>query len=271
VADKNTQDAKSKICDRAKGRSLITVVVCTYNQEAFIGRCLDSLAKQAPASLPFRILLIDNASSDRTVPIAKKHPLFSSHRCAIIVNKKNYRLSYACNQALQEIATPYYVRLDGDDYFSSDAMRCMEKEISAGPENDVIIFQHWDEWGAKRKKVCSKKGDLFSWIAAGTVFKTRAVKSVGGYSRQYWEEYDLYLKLLEKGCRFAVSARCFYHYRRGHASMTSDSRLKRNGLASLLKKWGAQVINKYGNSKRLFAYYAQKGESDGERQKRSSK
>src|SRR5262245_43747481 len=59
---------------------LLTVVVLTYNEEANLPACLDSLS-----SLPCDVLVVDSGSTDRTVEIARQagatvlvHP-FESH------------------------------------------------------------------------------------------------------------------------------------------------------------------------------------------------
>jgi glycosyltransferase involved in cell wall biosynthesis len=46
---------------------MITVIVPAYNEEVLIGRCLESLAAQVP--LPDEIVVVDNASTDRTPQI----------------------------------------------------------------------------------------------------------------------------------------------------------------------------------------------------------
>jgi glycosyltransferase involved in cell wall biosynthesis len=49
---------------------MITVIVPAYNEEKLIGACLESLAAQTP--LPDEILIVNNASTDRTPEIAEQ-------------------------------------------------------------------------------------------------------------------------------------------------------------------------------------------------------
>lgn len=58
--------------DRTPGPMRIAIIVCAYNEEAYIGPCLQALVAQQ--RLPDEILVVDNASDDRTGDIAKAVP-----------------------------------------------------------------------------------------------------------------------------------------------------------------------------------------------------
>jgi glycosyltransferase involved in cell wall biosynthesis len=53
-------------------RSSISVIVCAHNEERFLAGCLHSLLAQT--RLPDEILVINNASSDRTRDVALAIP-----------------------------------------------------------------------------------------------------------------------------------------------------------------------------------------------------
>ena len=71
----------------------------------------------------------------------------------------------------------------------------------------------------------------------------------------FWEEYDLYIKLLEAGNKYKISPHRIYYYCRGDRSMTQDEKKKREGLEKLQKKWGDKTLNRYGNFKKILEYY----------------
>ena len=54
------------------GLSRVSIVIPAYNEERYIGACLDSIAAQSQA--PFEVIVVDNNSSDRTAEIAAKYP-----------------------------------------------------------------------------------------------------------------------------------------------------------------------------------------------------
>ena len=58
-------------------------------------------------------------------------------------------------------------------------------------------------------------------VAAGKLLPTGLVRRLGGYRKLFWEEIDLYLRLLESGeVRTAHVSRPLYRYRVGRGGMT---------------------------------------------------
>lgn len=48
----------------------VTVLLCAYNEEAFLSRTLDTLLAQ-DARFPYEIVVVDNNSTDRTADVAR--------------------------------------------------------------------------------------------------------------------------------------------------------------------------------------------------------
>ena len=71
----------------------ISVIIPTYNQEKFIGRCLRSLLDQSHERFNYEIIVIDDASQDKTLYALN---LFKED-IKIILNKKNKGLPYSIN------------------------------------------------------------------------------------------------------------------------------------------------------------------------------
>ncbi len=51
----------------------ISLVICAYNEEKYIGKCLEAAIKNSDGKF-FEIIVINNASTDRTKEIAEKYP-----------------------------------------------------------------------------------------------------------------------------------------------------------------------------------------------------
>ena len=239
-----------------KGQKLLTILICCYKAEKHLKQCLNSLLRQRGIFPFYEILFINDYSPDRSLSIAQSYSkLLENFR--IINNKNNLGVVKSCNLALRSIGTPFFMRLDADDFLSPAALGKITQELRANAKNDFIVFQRWDINGENLKRV-KTSNDIFSWIAVGTVFRTQAVRSVGGYSNEFWEEYDLYLKLLDKSAQYKISPFRIYYYRRGHSSMTSDSRQSKDGFSRLFKKWGRGFINRHGNIAGALQYYGVK-------------
>lgn len=232
---------------------LLTVLICCYNAGNFLSECLDSLAVQkAPRSL-YKILFINDGSTDGSYSVARSYRERLTN-CTFINNKQNTGLINCCNRGLGIINTPFVMRLDADDYLSADALEKAIGELQASAQADVIVFKRWDLLG---EKILSPRvtSDIYTWIAGGALFHIKAARSVGGYSKEYWEEYDFYLKLLASGARYRISPHRIYFYRRGEASMTSDVEKNKQGLDTLAAKWGMSALRRFGNPDKVRAYY----------------
>ena len=236
----------------AGSRDVLTIIICCYNGSAFIDECLGSLIKQTVKDA-FRVLFVNDGSTDDSLKKARGMAR-GIKNINFIENSHAQGLVKSCNKALGLVDTPYFVRLDADDYFSADAVKDIYEELNTAREKDFIIFKRWDISAGGIEEV-RYEDDMYTWIAAGTVFKTEPVKAAGGYSNEYWEEFDLYIKLLEAGCRQMVSARRTYYYRRTHSSMTKDPEKNLRGFETLLKKWGIGTLQKYGDIKKAMSYY----------------
>jgi len=233
--------------------SALTILICCYNAGGLLKKCLDSLIAQDAPSSQYKIVFVDDASTDGSFKKAQEYAK-QLENFTIIKNKQNRGLVDSCNRALSVIDTPYFMRLDADDYLSGDAVRRISEELGSSAGEDFVVFKKWDVWNKSIKKV-ETGNDIYTWIASGTVFNTHAVRSVGGYSDEYWEEYDLYIKLSEAGYRYRISPYHIYHYRRGHGSMTQDREKNKKGFESLAKKWNSEILNKYGNLRKILEYY----------------
>jgi rhamnosyltransferase len=53
---------------------LASIIIPTKNEEVNIGRCLEAVLQQS-VDFPFEVLVIDSGSRDRTVEVARKHPV----------------------------------------------------------------------------------------------------------------------------------------------------------------------------------------------------
>lgn len=252
---KLTKSTKRKLRKNNRTKHLLTVVVCCYNQERFIGDCLVSLFQQQNRGF-FEVIIVDDGSTDATLDRIREYSRGMPH-CRIIYTKNNQGLVYSCNKALQKIHTPYFVRLDADDYLTQDAMEVIAQALRI-VKKDFYVFSRYDVIGKKKRKI-SVTSDMYTWVAGGVVFKTDRVKKLGGYSNEFWEEYDLYLKLLTAGATFKHFQKPIYCYRRSPQSMTSNTKNKHEGLIRLKKKWGEETLQQYGDYKRIIRYYQQRG------------
>ena len=114
----------------------ISAVVITYNEELFIGKCLESLADIAD-----EIIVVDSYSTDSTEEICNKYNVrFIKHEFEGYVEQKNFAISLA--------SWPYVLSLDGDEALSEDLKKSILK-IRENFEYDGYYFNRLTNYCGK--------------------------------------------------------------------------------------------------------------------------
>ena len=121
----------------------ISVIVCAYNEEAYIGPCLHSLVSQS--RLPDEIIVIDNASSDRTGLVARQ---VAGVR---VVDEPRKGLVIARERGRQEARGDVLVYVDADCRAPKAWLERIERRF-AGDARLIALsgnyrFYDWDWWG----------------------------------------------------------------------------------------------------------------------------
>lgn len=115
-------------------QSLISVIIPIYKVEPYLEHCIDSVLKQAYASL--EIILVDDGSPDNCPKIcdeyAQKDPRIK------VIHKENGGLSDARNAGLDICTGDYIFFLDSDDWISKDCIQILEETAKAN-DYDIIV------------------------------------------------------------------------------------------------------------------------------------
>ncbi|MDW8215510.1 MAG: glycosyltransferase family 2 protein [Roseiflexaceae bacterium] len=102
----------------------VTIALITYNSAAYIQECLHSVRAAAPG---VRVLIVDNASTDGTVEIVRRH--FPEY--TLIALPQNIGHSAACNLALQHTETAWVLFLDHDTIVPADWLQPLLETAAA--------------------------------------------------------------------------------------------------------------------------------------------
>ena len=106
--------AADQVAEASSGRPLFSVVIPSYNRATHVGRCLESIVDQASKDL--EVLVVDNASTDRTVEVAQEFADKLDLR--IIVNDVNRERSFSRNRGAELARGRFIMFLDSDDRLS---------------------------------------------------------------------------------------------------------------------------------------------------------
>lgn len=119
----------------------VSVCVITYNQERFIGRCLQSIADQE-TDFHFDIIVGVDPSADKTAEIvssfAKRYPdrfkpLF--HEECLAIGCNNYRVTH------QAATGEYVAHIDGDDVMLPGKLQAQADFLDQHPECSLVAHK----------------------------------------------------------------------------------------------------------------------------------
>lgn len=101
--------SKLKLCGRAQGRALISVVIASYNAAKTLDQAIESILANAYQYVD--ILVIDGGSKDRTIDILRKH----DKKLAYWESAPDNGIYHALNKGLTHAADGSYVLILGAD------------------------------------------------------------------------------------------------------------------------------------------------------------
>lgn len=107
----------------------LSVVIVTWNSESWITQCLDALPA-ACDGLQFEVLVIDNASSDRTVHLIEK---LENNGCRLMRSDRNLGFAAAVNRSIRESKGRYVLLLNPDCVAEPGSFTTLVEHLEAEP------------------------------------------------------------------------------------------------------------------------------------------
>lgn len=104
----------------------LSIIIPVYNEENYIGGCLDSIAGQTLKSL--EVLVVDNNSTDRTVEIARKYPFVK------ILKEKRQHQVFAQATGFNAASGEIFGRIDADSILPPDWVTKVTKAFAGDPK-----------------------------------------------------------------------------------------------------------------------------------------
>jgi glycosyltransferase involved in cell wall biosynthesis len=198
--------------------TVLTVIICTYNRALILGDCLGSLCEQTISAEHFRLLVVDNNSTDNTRDIAAQFMAKLLNLQYILEPAQG--LSHARNRGLREARTEWVAFLDDDAKASPGWVQSILNTIEAG-DFDCFggPYVAWHRFGPKPAWVeedfatylgPGRYGELgrFHIPGGNCAFKKNLAEAAGGFPGglgmagkkcAYGEETYLFRKMQENG------------------------------------------------------------------------
>ncbi len=130
----------------------VSVIVPVYNVEAYLEKCLDSLANQTLKEI--EIIVVNDGSPDNSQKIIdkfeKKYPTIKGY------TKTNGGVSSARNYGISLSTGEYIAFVDGDDYVNADMYEKMYQKAKQGNYDIVVCDLNYVYEDGSIKRVSSK-------------------------------------------------------------------------------------------------------------------
>ncbi len=230
-----------------KNRASFTVLMCTHYKDDpyLLEKSIESVFKNS-IKPNFFILTIDGSIPELNEKVIKK--ISNKYPIKLNIIEKNIGLALALNNALNLVKTEWVARADSDDINLYDRF---EKQLELTNKNFDVIGTNILEIDKNgnlpkltkdlpvRDKDIRKYLRLRNPINHMTVFyKTKIIKSVGGYPNIYLrEDYGLWAKLAKKGAVFHNIDEILVHVNGGH-----NLYRRRKGLKNALAESRLQLL-----------------------------
>lgn len=132
---------------------MISVLVCTYNQEKYLTQAIDSILMQK-CSEPFEILIGDDCSTDDTGKIADDYQFRYPDKVRVVRPEKNGGASYNIIGLVNSAKGEYLSICDGDDYWlRNDVLQKQYDSFKSNPDVGMVC--------AKAKCYIQEKGEFY--------------------------------------------------------------------------------------------------------------
>lgn len=177
----------------------ITLVITNYNREKYIDRAIRSCLSQLVLRRTIEVIVVDDNSTDGSADVIKE---FESE-IRSFSNDRNLGVAASSNVGLRHAHGVYWMRVDADDFLNAYAAAFMASILDENPDFSFVYCDHYrvDKRGAKVEKIKLNSREALFEHGAGVLFRTEALREIGGYddSLRNCEDYDLLLRLKKTG------------------------------------------------------------------------
>ncbi len=195
---------------------LVSIVVTCHNYGRFLTEAIESaLAQTYPRC---EVIVVDDGSTDDSLEVANRY----RDRVTVIA-QEHAGVERACNRALEETSGEYVTRLDADDIFEPTYVEELLARLNRTPDAAYAYCQprtFGAQTGLHRTFPFSPFVMVLrtNFVNGSALTRRGRLLAAGGYSEDLAEhaneDWDLWLKLLERGWRGTYVRKPLLRWRR---------------------------------------------------------
>jgi len=177
----------------------VSIIIPAFNEEKYIGDCLNSIFKSDYPSDSFEVILIDNGSSDKTISIAKQYPIH-------IYIKKDIKVGALRNLGVSHAAGEYIIFIDSDCTVDTDWISIGIKRLEDNSKlvlGGQYLMRENPSWLEKYWVLNNSRTQIYqTTLVGGSIFIPKSTfLSVAGFDEKInsGEDSDLTYRLRSDG------------------------------------------------------------------------
>ncbi len=219
---------------------MLTVNVITYNHGPWIRQCLDSILSQKTKK-GFIVRIFDDCSTDCTTDICESYVQKYPDKVFLYRAKHNLGPRYNPLRSYQDISTPYYLYIEGDDYrldvhgFQKqiDALEqhpecsfCAAKTVNL--ENGQLKHSHPAlPRGIYDKAFVLENPSTYKYANLGTrIVRTDCIDIIHGKEEYFLWDISQYYELIDKGNMYFIDEEYMVYRMTGYGVSTGKNGLE---------------------------------------------
>ena len=213
----------------------VSILIATYNEDKYIGRCLRSLLNQALPQSFYEILVINDGSTDRTKYALELFQKPNDKYFKVITNKENLGLPASLNIGIKASSGEYIVRVDSDDYVNQNFLSVLSYYLDIYKDCGAVACDYM--LVDKDENILEIIKSNETPIACGIMFRKSNLLDIGLYDSKFrcFEDEDLRIRFTKK-YRIHNLNLPLYRYRKHENNMTNDKVLLSNYEKLLIEK-----------------------------------
>jgi glycosyltransferase involved in cell wall biosynthesis len=181
---------------------MLSLIVPAHNEEQLLGRTLEAILRSAVGAGPFEVIVVDDASTDRTGSIAAEFG-------ARVVRVEHRQIAATRNSGARAARGELFFFIDADTVVNPAAIRAACQAVQRGAVGGgfVIRFDEHLPLGWRLAYTMCIPIMRRGWVLGGAcLFCTRAAFArVGGFDERYFASEEVhFIRALERQGRVVV-------------------------------------------------------------------
>jgi len=176
-------------------KPILSVIIPAHNEEAFIGKCLDSLSKQTLEKKYFEVIVVNNASKDGTAKIARKYNVR-------VINENKKSVVLARQKGVDVAKGEIIVSGDADTTYPPNWLKKIKSDFDRSQRLIAVagwiyytqtptVFNIFNAMNQEINLFLQKYTGRFPIAyAANLAFRKSALAAIGGYPKHLVELGD---------------------------------------------------------------------------------